>query len=48
MNRGTVKWFNNQKGCSFISDSQMILFVHFQFNMDGFKTLNESNSVSMI
>ena len=47
MNRGTVKWFNNQKGYGFISDEGgNDVFVHFSdLNMDGFKTLNEGNSV---
>lgn len=47
MNRGTVKWFNNQKGYGFISDEGGDdVFVHFSdLNMDGFKTLNEGSSV---
>ena len=47
MNRGTVKWFNNQKGYGFISDEGgNDVFVHFSdLNMDGFKTLDEGNSV---
>ena len=47
MNRGTVKWFNNQKGYGFISDEGgNDVFVPFSdLNMDGFKTLNEGNSV---
>ncbi len=44
---GTVKWFNNQKGYGFISDSEgKDVFVHFSgLNMEGFKTLEEGASV---
>ena len=47
MNRGTVKWFNNQKGYGFISDEQgNDVFVHYTgLNMDGYKTLNEGQAV---
>lgn len=47
MNKGTVKWFNNQKGYGFISDEQgNDLFVHFSgLKMDGFKTLEEGAQV---
>jgi CspA family cold shock protein len=46
--KGTVKWFNNQKGYGFISDSAgNDVFVHFSgLNMDGFKTLEEGESVT--
>lgn len=45
--RGTVKWFNNQKGYGFISDEQgNDVFVHYSgLNMDGFKSLDEGASV---
>lgn len=45
--RGTVKWFNNQKGYGFISDEQgNDVFVHFSgLNMEGFKSLEEGASV---
>ena len=47
MNKGTVKWFNNQKGYGFISDEQgNDVFVHYSgLNMDGFKTLEEGAAV---
>ena len=47
MNKGTVKWFNKQKGYGFISDEQgNDVFVHFSgLNMEGFKSLEEGASV---
>ena len=47
MNKGTVKWFNNQKGYGFISDEQgNDVFVHISgLNMEGFKSLEEGASV---
>ena len=47
MNNGTVKWFNNQKGYGFLSDSEgKDIFVHYSnLNMDGFKTLEEGQAV---
>lgn len=47
MNRGTVKWFNNQKGYGFISDEEgNDVFVHYSgLNMDGFKSLEEGQAV---
>lgn len=45
--KGTVKWFNNQKGYGFISDEQgNDVFVHYSgLNMEGFKTLEEGAAV---
>ncbi len=47
MSKGTVKWFNNQKGYGFISDEQgNDIFVHFSgLNMEGYKTLEEGQAV---
>ena len=45
--KGTVKWFNNQKGYGFISDEQgNDVFVHYSgLSMDGFKSLDEGAKV---
>ena len=47
MNKGTVKWFNNQKGYGFISDeSGNDVFVHFSgINAEGFKSIEEGAAV---
>ena len=47
MNKGTVKWFNNQKGYGFISDEEgKDVFVHYTgLIMEGFKTLEEGQTV---
>ncbi|HBZ02466.1 MAG TPA: cold-shock protein [Lachnospiraceae bacterium] len=47
MAKGTVKWFNNQKGYGFITDEEgKDVFVHFSgLNMEGFKTLSEGQEV---
>ena len=47
MNKGTVKWFNNQKGYGFITDSEgKDIFVHYSgLNMEGFKALQEGQNV---
>jgi Cold shock proteins len=48
MNKGTVKWFNSQKGFGFISDDQgNDVFVHYSgLAMDGFKTIEEGQAVT--
>lgn len=45
--RGTVKWFNAEKGFGFIqSDEGEDVFVHFSgIEGDGFKTLEEGQEV---
>ena len=47
MAKGTVKWFNNQKGFGFITgEDGKDVFVHFSgLNMEGFKTLEEGQNV---
>ena len=47
MTKGTVKWFNDQKGFGFITDENgKDVFVHFSgLNMDGFKSLKENQAV---
>lgn len=49
MNKGTVKWFNAEKGFGFITnnDTNEDVFVHFSgIVSDGFKTLEEGQMVS--
>ncbi|WP_455716608.1 cold-shock protein [Anaerosporobacter sp.] len=49
MNKGTVKWFNSQKGFGFITNAEGgdDVFVHFSgIAGDGFKTLEEGQAVT--
>ncbi|HBD64166.1 MAG TPA: cold-shock protein [Clostridiales bacterium] len=48
MNKGTVKWFNAEKGFGFITtESGKDIFVHFSaIQGDGFKSLDEGQKVS--
>ena len=48
MNKGTVKWFNAEKGFGFIQrDNGSDVFVHFSaIQGDGFKTLEEGQKVN--
>jgi CspA family cold shock protein len=47
MAKGTVKWFNNQKGYGFIAGEEGTdLFVHYTaIKGDGYKSLNEGDTV---
>jgi len=48
MKRGTVKWFNAQKGYGFITaEDGTDVFVHYSgINAEGFKTLMEGQEVT--
>lgn len=45
--KGTVKWFNSQKGYGFISrEDGGDVFVHYSgLNMEGYRTLDEGQAV---
>ncbi|MFZ5569847.1 MAG: cold-shock protein [Thermodesulfobacteriota bacterium] len=48
MTKGTVKWFNGQKGFGFIEqENGPDVFVHHSaINSSGFRSLNEGDSVT--
>ena len=51
MNKGTVKWFNSEKGFGFITNSENNedLFVHFtSIASDGYKSLNDGDNVTFL
>ena len=47
MKKGTVKWFNAEKGFGFIeTEENTDVFVHYSaITMDGYKTLEEGEAV---
>ena len=47
MEKGTVKWFNSEKGYGFISrPNAPDVFVHYKaIEGDGYKTLNQGDTV---
>lgn len=49
MEKGTVKWFNPEKGIGFIERGEGVrdVFVHYSaINIDGYKTLDEGATVT--
>ena len=46
--KGTVKWFNNQKGYGFIvGEDEKEYFAHYtKIEKEGFKSLNEGQEVT--
>ena len=50
MNKGTVKWFNAEKGYGFITgEDGNDVFVHFSaIQAEGFKSLDEGQAVTFV
>ena len=47
MQKGIVKWFNDQKGYGFIESDNKDFFVHFkEIRKDGFKSLSPGEQVT--
>ena len=48
MTKGTVKWFNDQKGYGFITpeEGKDVFVHHSEIQGDGFKSLSEGQAVS--
>lgn len=48
MNKGTVKWFNAQKGYGFITNESTgeDVFVHFSGSREKYKSLEEGQNVT--
>jgi CspA family cold shock protein len=47
MQKGTVKWFNDNKGFGFIASEGSDYFVHFkEIQAHGFKSLKEGDKVT--
>ena len=49
MEKGTVKWFNPERGIGFIERGEGVrdVFVHYSaINIDGYKTLDEGATVT--
>ena len=45
MSKGTIKWFNNEKGYGFINGKEDI-FVHYtSIKIDGYRNLSEGEEV---
>ena len=43
--KGTVKWFNNQKGYGSTAEGNDVFFHYSALNMEGFRTLDDGQEV---